>query len=623
VAPPPKLPSWPYPLIGQTRRLLLDAGLVELEGRIAAELDRQAVANASVVVVGETSTGKSALINALVGRPDLLPVGPDVTTIAHVIVRYGQPDAMTVYREDEDGQRSQVHPPDLDVAAWASVKENPDNAKHVRAVEVLLDEPTLASGLTLIDTPGVGGLDTANGRVTLAALRDADALVFVADTDRPMIQPELDFLQTATDRIGSVIFVCTKIDVQSGWKQIVEEDRALLAQYAPRYAAAPWLGVSSTLEAMARAWEEAGRPAEQIAELRAEGGVADLRERLLTHVVDRVDYTRRTNVIVLCQKALDVLAGRQHAVTEAGPPLEESLQREEQRLAALETASAQWPQRVSDGFSLLRSRLQVQLTDLVKQYGRHYGDTGLTPYMGKPEALEEALLRETNAVAAELTRDLRQGVAEIEADVLELIEPVGLDVSAADLPDSREIDAIEASLSGGPDRFDEGTKVRNVRLAYSSVAQGMSFAGISHLAFMAALGVSTVSFFGVGMSLGAILAVSEARVHRRQAKLAELRPLVQEALQITQSKLGLQLQEAVLEIQRALETDTRERIKEAHRVATEARQLCQQQMAASAAEQQRASAAADEQLQVVANLQARCRDRLGELSAVLEGDRAL
>jgi hypothetical protein len=623
VAPPPKLPSWPYPLIGQTRRLLLDAGLVELEGRIAAELDRQAVANASVVVVGETSTGKSALINALVGRPDLLPVGPDVTTIAHVIVRYGQPDAMTVYREDEDGQRSQVHPPDLDVAAWASVKENPDNAKHVRAVEVLLDEPTLASGLTLIDTPGVGGLDTANGRVTLAALRDADALVFVADTDRPMIQPELDFLQTATDRIGSVIFVCTKIDVQSGWKQIVEEDRALLSQYAPRYAGAPWLGVSSTLEAMARAWEEAGRPAEQIAELRAEGGVADLRERLLTHVVDRVDYTRRTNVIVLCQKALDVLAGRQHAVTEAGPPLEESLQREEQRLAALETASAQWPQRVSDGFSLLRSRLQVQLTDLVKQYGRHYGDTGLAPYMGKPEALEEALLRETNAVAAELTRDLRQGVAEIEADVLELIEPVGLDVSAADLPDARDIDAIEASLSGGPDRFDEGTKVRNVRLAYSSVAQGMSFAGISHLAFMAALGVSTVSFFGVGMSLGAVLAVSEARVHRRQAKLAELRPLVQEALQVTQSKLGLQLQEAVLEIQRALETDTRERIKEAHRVATEARQLCQQQMAASAAEQQRASAAADEQLQVVANLQARCRDRLGELSSVLEGDRAL
>jgi len=614
---PPQLPEWPYPIIHEVRDLLAQAGLVEVEGRIADELDRQSLAEASVVVVGETNTGKSSLINALIGREDLVPVGPDVATNVHVIVRHGDHDEMLVHLDDDAGGDRLVRADELDLAAWASVAGNPDNYKHVRAVDVALDNPVLASGLTLIDTPGVGGLDTAHGRITLAALGDADALLFVADTDRPMVQPELDFLRVATQRIGSVLFVCSKIDVQTGWRQIMEEDRALLRDHAPRFADSPWLGISSKLEAMARTWEEAGKPAPQVEQLRREGGVAELRSRILSHVVDRVAYARRANVLQLVHQAIELLAGRQEAVSDATPSMEQQLAHEEERLAALDAASAQWPQRVNDGFALLRSRLQVQLGDLVKEFGRHYGDSGLKPFMGKPDALEDSLLRETNAVAAELTRQLRKGVAGIEEDVIELIAPAGMEVTTADLPTARDIDALEAVLTGGPDRVEEGGRVRNVRLAYSAVAQGMSFSGISHLAFLAALGVSSASFFGVGMGFGALLAVNEARVHRHQAKLQELRPFVQEALQLTQSKLGLQMQEAILEIQRALEREARDRIKEAHRLAQESRQRCQQQLQASAAEQQRAAETAKAQLAELAGLRARCQARMGEISAIL------
>ncbi len=611
-----ELPEWPYPVIGQIRQLLTDAGLHEYESRIDAELSRQAVPSASVVVVGETNTGKSSLVNAIVGREGLVPVGPDVATNVHVIVRHGPKDEMIVYRESE-GADGILRSDELDLEPWASVSGNPDNQKSVRAVEVTLDLPVLESGLTLIDTPGVGGLDTAHGRITLAALADADALLFVADPDRPMIQPELDFLRLATERIGTVVFVCSKIDVQAGWGQIMEEDRQLLAANARRFADAPWLGVSSTLESTAARWEREGRPAADVADLRQEAGVDELRSRLLRHVVDRVAFARRVSVLQLCQQAIEVLEQRQQAVADAGPTLAEQLKREEERLAALDAASAQWPLRVSDGFTLLRSRLQNQLADLVKEFGRRYGDSGLEPFMGHPDTLEESLLREVNAVGAELTLGLRNGVTEIEVDILELIAPAGIELTEADLPSAAEIAAVQATLTGGPDHLNEGGKVRNVRLAYSAVAQGMSFSGISHLAFLAALGVSSVSFFGVGMGFGALLAIAEAKGHRKQAKLQELRPLVQEALQLTQSKLSLQLQEAVLQIQRQLEAEARNRIKEEHRVAAETYQRCQQQMAASSSDQASAAAAANEQLAIIENLRLRCAKRVEELRAVL------
>jgi len=610
-----ELPEWPYPVIDWVRQLLTQGGFTQIEGRIAAEMARFQNQSASVVVVGETNTGKSSLINAIVGREDLVPVGPDVATNVHVLIRHGEKDSMVVHREG--GDAATVRAEEIDLQPWASVAGNPDNAKTVRAVEVTVPSPVLQSGLTLIDTPGVGGLDTAHARITLAALGDADALVFVADTDRPMIKTELDFLRVATERIGAVLFVCSKIDVQAGWRQIMEEDKTLLLANAPRFAQAPWLGVSSTLEATAASWEKEGRPAEAVADLRNEAGVAELRARLLSHVVDRVAYARRAAILQLCEQAIEVMANRQQAVTEAGPELEEQLKKEEERLAALDAANAQWPMRVNDGFSLLRARLQNQLGDLVKEFGRRYGDEGVAPYLGKPEALKEALMREINAVGAELSRGLRTGVTEIEEDILDLVSPAGVELTTSDLPDAGDFSVVAAVLSGGPDRQAEGAKVRNVRLGYSAIAQGMSFSSMSHLAFLAALGVSSMSFFGVGMGFGAILAFAEAKGHHKQAKLNELRPYVQEALQLTQSKLSLQMQEVVLAVQRDLEKDTKTLIKETHQTAAEAYKACQEQMAANEAAKQQAASSASEELGVLQTLRDRCEARLVELRAVL------
>ena len=83
--------------------------------------------------------------------------------------------------------------------------------------------------------------------MTLAALSDADALIFVLDASAPLSRPELNFLSKASQRIESVILVLTKTDVFPGWRTILDENRQLLQQYAPRFADQEIIPVRSPL----------------------------------------------------------------------------------------------------------------------------------------------------------------------------------------------------------------------------------------------------------------------------------------------------------------------------------------------------------------------------------------
>ena len=64
-----------------------------------------------------------------------------------------------------------------------------------RSVEVRLDRRLLGAGLSFIDTPGVGGLDSAQGNITLATLPLAGAALFVTDAAQELTAPEVDFLR--------------------------------------------------------------------------------------------------------------------------------------------------------------------------------------------------------------------------------------------------------------------------------------------------------------------------------------------------------------------------------------------------------------------------------------------
>lgn len=169
----------------------------------AAELMSECV----VVVTGEFSRGKSSMLNALVGRPGLFPVGIDVTTAVVTELRWGERETAEVWLGDTSRPVAMRA-----VAEFIAESDNPANIKDVRLVRLTSPLEFVRHGMVLVDTPGIGSLNIEHATAAYAALGTADAVVFVGAADERMSTTELSYLAKAMTRCPLVITVLTKTD---------------------------------------------------------------------------------------------------------------------------------------------------------------------------------------------------------------------------------------------------------------------------------------------------------------------------------------------------------------------------------------------------------------------------
>lgn len=265
----------------------------------------------TVVVVGETGRGKSSLVNALLNIPGLSPVDAGVATASWLVFRHA---ARPAARALVPGGTRPVDVPLDQLGAWATGRP-PGGQAPPRTIEVDSTSPLLAN-LTLVDTPGVGGLVAAHGELALAAASGATALLFVLDASAPLTRPELDFLVAASASVEQVLFAVTKTDAYRGWRQVVEDDRTLLAQHAPRFGRATILPVSPRLFEQAAAVG----PGDLAGVLRTESGVIALQLALQTTVAARAAVLREANTLRAARTQLAAMHGRVLAERSAVDP---------------------------------------------------------------------------------------------------------------------------------------------------------------------------------------------------------------------------------------------------------------------------------------------------------------
>ena len=177
------------------------APTLEIYGKksIVSEIDKAITTtedSAIVLFCGEFKRGKSSLVNAIIGT-ELCPTDIGIATSVVTTIKYGAVKKAVRYYgnllENADSLKSEeIEWEDIDKYTMGDVLE----IDNTILVELSYPSPFLKNGITIIDTPGIGGLDPRHAILTHMALPKADVIVFVTDAGEPLTQSELEFYES-------------------------------------------------------------------------------------------------------------------------------------------------------------------------------------------------------------------------------------------------------------------------------------------------------------------------------------------------------------------------------------------------------------------------------------------
>lgn len=141
-----------------------------------------------LVVVGEFNSGKSALINALLGET-YLTEGVTPTTDRIYIVKHGEPGSPEFISED---------------------------VRVVRFPAEILRE------VHIVDTPGTNAVLRHHEAIVREFIPRSDMVIFVTSADRPFTESERDFLENIRKWGKKVVVIINKIDILQNAEAIDE-----------------------------------------------------------------------------------------------------------------------------------------------------------------------------------------------------------------------------------------------------------------------------------------------------------------------------------------------------------------------------------------------------------------
>jgi GTP-binding protein EngB required for normal cell division len=209
-----------------------------------------------LAVVGEFSSGKSFLLNALLEKVhfEQRPGGP---RIAGLLATDINPSTATIteltYAADEsataiypNGREERI--PLDGLARFVAVGEegklhdatDANDSGTPALVRVAVDSAFLNGGFVVADTPGLASINPAHRRATLSYLPRADAVLYLIDTQQPFTDGDASFLGIVRRYIESVFIVQTKIDLwrmregeREAWQAAAQRIVAQAALHAP------------------------------------------------------------------------------------------------------------------------------------------------------------------------------------------------------------------------------------------------------------------------------------------------------------------------------------------------------------------------------------------------------
>ena len=347
------------------------------------------------------------------------PVGVDITTSAHL--RFIPPTAEfpdgKVRLEFPVKQFQEIAPEEL--ADWVTVSGTMVNDPNVERLPIAAEisaEAMHMPGVHIVDTPGVNGLNPSHIESAVTATKGASVLLMVCDATASISKPELDFLRRVSAEIGSVVLAVTKTDLATQRGQaIVDENRRILAEHAPRFAGIDIFPVSNLLAEDAikssdpdraeRAWAASGIPA--------------LAQRLLDLLSDgqRMHTVNAITAALTAIEKVTVDVGRSRAVYQDAPRVVSDMTEERARLEELKARRGEWLPRLNADLNkaaLLSTNYMRDQTDrLLEEWDEKIDDQSVM-----------AVARSSQATLGQITIDLEALATRVGRYYQDAINPV-------------------------------------------------------------------------------------------------------------------------------------------------------------------------------------------------------
>lgn len=575
------------------RTVLGRAGFSEQFTAITSRRTRALRRRPSIVVVGEVSTGKSTLVNALLERPGLSPTGHGETTGTYA--RFTAPTTElpegSARVQFLTGNWTRIDQSEL--AQWILVGSPELVAEDGRmslGVVVAAESPVLP-GVDIIDTPGTGGLSPAHARVAISTAEQASVLLLVTDASGRIARPALDLLAQCTAHVDTIAVAVSRIDlVGEAWEQVAEENRRILLAEDPAYADVPIVGVSALAALQALDRPDDVRRARRRAASRIDDLIVVLRG-CLERSRDAPDLRALTDADRLLQVAEADLDAQGRALRVDTAHVDEQYEREFARLRELNACKGTWQRYLNRDLGRAQQIVAAAISDQVSALtgaktaelaGRRMGISkdGLHRFMLDLHARSTQIIEDVATVIHEtmagVVRDtfLAHGLTDVSAEILadsDRLRRPGAD----DLP--------EAIGGGGildPQLVVGGFFAGNA--AYGLVARIMGgSAALGGAAAAAATGIGLPIAVVTGIGMLALNLVARDAMTRRQelqgivretgqqlraelnklfaAYLIEFRPEIEIAFDAELSRVLRELNTRLGQLQRAKQADAEER----------------------------------------------------------------
>jgi GTP-binding protein EngB required for normal cell division len=178
-------------LLPELARIVADYGLVEFRPALSAIVDRLSSDRLEIAVFGQVSSGKSSLLNYIIGTR-ALPVGVNPITAVPTRIVYGSVPRLVASFAD---RRQSVLEADQ-IAEYATEQGNPANRKGVVRLTLEYPSPRLRDGIVFVDTPGLGSLATAGAEETRSYLPRCDLAVVLINAASPLGEGDVQLLGT-------------------------------------------------------------------------------------------------------------------------------------------------------------------------------------------------------------------------------------------------------------------------------------------------------------------------------------------------------------------------------------------------------------------------------------------